>query len=404
MRPWILSVVVLCATVVASAPAQPPAKTGADTAAVAQGNNVFAFDLYHHLAKKDGNLFFSPYSISTALGMTYAGARGETAEQMARTLHFGLGQDRLHRGFAGLIRELNAAKDRKYQLYTANALWGQRGATFLPDFLGVTKDDYGAGFRELDFARETEAARKAINAWVEEQTKDKIKELLKPGVLSPQTMLVLTNAIYFKAGWLSAFPEGATRKADFHLANGTKIQVPTMHHGHDFNYYDGGTFQMLELPYERHDLDMLVLLPKKVGSLAELEKSLTSARLDEWRGRLTRHEVQVALPKFKVTSEFSLKKTLSDMGMQVAFTQGRADFSGMTTQARLWIDEVIHKAFVDVHEKGTEAAAATAVIMKAESASSSPAATFRADRPFVFLIRDRATGSTLFMGRVADPR
>jgi serpin B len=392
----------LLAAAASLAVAQPAGKLAPDTAAVVQGNNVFALDLFGRLRQKDGNLFFSPYSISNALAMTYAGARGQTAEQMATTLHFGLPAPRLHPAFGELIRHLNAGgKDRKYQLSVANALWGQKGYTFLPDFLRLTQDVYQGGLKEVDFVR-AEEARKTINRWVEEQTKDKIKDLIPEGALVPDTRLVLTNAIYFKAAWAEPFPAGATQKEDFHLGGGKKVQVPMMHTNEALRYRDGGTFHALELPYQGRELSMLVLLPKKADGLAELEKNLTSARLDEWLKGMKVHMVNMALPKFKITSQFSLKDVLSAMGMPLAFSM-RADFSGMTTRERLFIDKVLHKAFVDVNEKGTEAAAATAVVIRPTAAPNYARADFRADHPFVFLIRENRTGSVLFLGRVADP-
>jgi serpin B len=401
-------VALLCASALALAlgglaDGQAPAKLGADAEAVVQGNNVFALDLYGRLRQQDGNLFFSPYSISDALAMTYAGARGQTAEQMATTLHFGLPAARLHPAFGELIRHLNTGgKDRKYQLSVANALWGQKGYTFLPDFIRLTKDVYEGGLKEVDFVK-TEEARKAINHWALEQTKDKIKNLIPEGALASDTRLVLTNAIYFKSAWAEVFPEGATKKEDFHLGGGKKVPVPMMHTNQALRYRDGGTFHALELPYQSRQLSMIVLLPKKGDGLAELEKDLTSARLDEWLKAMKVHQVNVALPKFKFSAEFSLKDVLAAMGMPLAFSK-RADFSGMTTREQLYIDKVLHKAFVDVNEKGTEAAAATAVSFRPTSAPNYARANFRADHPFVFLIRENRTGSILFLGRVANPQ
>jgi serpin B len=376
-------------------------KGGGDATALVQGNNTFALDLYRELATEKGNLFFSPYSISTALGMTYAGARGDTAAQMATTLHFGLPPERLHPAFGSLIKEINGAgKPRKYQLQTANRLWGQKDYGFLPEFLKLTETNYGAGLKEVDFVDAPEEARKAINAWVEEQTRDKIKELIKPGILTAKTRLVLTNAIYFKAAWMHPFLERRTVKGDFHVGADKKVTVPLMHGGVRTGYFKGDDFEGLNLPYESNDLAMIVLLPK-AGGLADLEKRLTAANIQGWLSKLRSHRVTVTLPKFKVTAQFMLKDTLSRMGMPLAFDPAKADFSGMTTREKLWISHVIHKAFVDVNEKGTEAAAATAVLLGGGSAP--PPATFRADRPFVFLIRDNRTGSILFVGRVIDP-
>jgi serpin B len=368
---------------------------------VVRGNNAFALDLYARLRSKERNLFCSPYSISTALAMTYAGARGETAAQMARTLHFTLEPGRLHPAFAGLRKEIQGAgRKRKYHLETANRLWGQKGYGFLPDFRKTTETYYGAGLEEVDFITSLEEARKTINAWVEEQTKDKIKDLLRPRMLTVDTRLVLTNAIYFKAAWMWPFEPKQTREGDFTLAGGKKVKAKLMRGHHHTRYFKGDTFAALELPYEQHDLSMIVLLPNKADGLPALEQRLTAANLAQWLGKLSDHSVDVTLPKFKLTSAFLLEDELAKMGMPIAFTPG-ADFSGMTTRERLFIGHVVHKAFVDVHEAGTEAAAATAVVMF--TASAPPAAAFRADHPFVYLLRDRRTGSILFLGRVTDP-
>jgi serpin B len=374
----------------------------ADVRTLVEGNTAFALDLYARLRQKDGNLFCSPYSISTALGMTYAGARGETAEEMAKVLHFRLNQQRLHPAFAGLRTQLQGAGQKhKYQLQTANRLWGQKGYGFLPDFLKTIQDNYGAGLKEVDFVHASEEARHTINAWVEEQTQDKIKELIQRGMLTSDTRLVLTNAIYFKAAWIRPFEPKQTKDGDFALADGKKVPAKLMRGHNRTNYFKGDTFAALELPYEKHDLSMIVLLPNEADGLPALEKRLTTANLTQWLGKLSDHQVDVTLPKFKLTSEFLLEDVLSKMGMPIAFDGRKADFSGMTTQERLFISHVIHKAFVDVNEAGTEAAAATAVLM--ERLSAPPPATFRADHPFVYLIRDRRTGSILFLGRVTNP-
>lgn len=374
-----------------------------DVAEVVRDNNDFAFDLYARLAKDEGNLFFSPYSISNALAMTWAGARGNTADEMKATLHFNLDQDRLHAAFGKLVRLLKGdGTKRAYQLEVANRLFGQKDYGFLPASLKIGADDYGAGLEEVDFAGDTGTARKIINAWVEKQTKDKIKELLKPGILTGDSRLVLTNAIYFKAGWLRPFQEKETAPGDFHLAGGKKVKAPLMKGHFRTNFLDDDSFSMLELPYENNDLSMFVLLPKKADGLAALAKQLTRANLEKWLAKASEHMVETTFPKFKTTAEFKLKPVLQEMGMVDAFIRGKADFSGMATREKLFISHVVHKAFVDVNEKGTEAAAATAVIIERESAP--PPARFVADHPFLYLLRDRATGSVLFMGRLVEPQ
>jgi serpin B len=405
LAPRLLLLSVLAAVSVAHAGAAPGARPDAPPAnrsEAVKGNNTFALDLYAMLREREGNLFFSPASISTALAMTYAGARGQTADEMAKTLHFTLGQDRLHPALGALLRDLGGAdKKRGYQLSIANALWAQKGHPFLTSFLKLNKDNYGAGVREVDFKRATEVARQAINRWVEKQTQDKIKELLKKGVLDSDTRLVLTNAIYFKGDWASQFKKDRTRQAPFQVTASKKVDAPLMSQSGKFNYLEGEGFQALEMLYAGKDLSMVILLPKKVDGLADLEKKLTAERLAGWLKKLRREEVTVTLPRFKVTSEFSLKHTLSSMGMPTAFT-GRADFSGMDGERDLFLSAVVHKAFVDVNEQGTEAAAATGVVVTTLSARIHP--DFRADHPFVFLIRDRRSDTILFLGRLANPQ
>jgi serpin B len=380
--------------------------TQADVAAVVKGNSEFAFDLYGKLRVKDGNLFFSPNSISAALAMTYAGARGETAVEMARTLHFTLDQDKLHPAFAALLKEQNGGgKQRGYQLSVANALWGQKGFPFKADFLRLTKEHYGGGFQEVDFARNTEAARREINRWVEQRTEDKIKDLLPEGVLNNRTGLVLTNAIYFKGGWDIPFDKDQTREDTFQVSPGQAVKAPLMrlrHQKGEFKYLDGGSFQALELPYAGRHLAMLVLLPKKLDGLAALEETLTADTLAVCVSRLRKQEVMVTLPKFQTTAAFSLQETLSALGMRQAFDRTRADFSGQQDgRDLLFLSAVVHKAYVGVNEEGTEAAAATAVVEEIRSGRAIPV--FRADHPFVFLIRDTRNGSILFLGRVVNP-
>jgi len=376
-----------------------------DRAATTEGNNVFAVALYGRLRHQNGNLFFSPESISTALAMAYAGARGSTASEMAKTLHFTLPPDKLHPAMGALLRDLNAAHEG-YQLSVANALWAQQGYTFLDDFLSLLKTDYGAGLNQVNFKGATEAARLTINQWVEQKTQDKIKDLLQPGALRSDTRLVLTNAIYFKGDWETQFDKAQTKSEDFHLSPAQAATAPLMHREGRFSYFDGGTFQILEIPYKSKELSMIVFLPKDAGGLSALEQSLTGSNLQQWVGKLgSVPKVIVTMPKFKMTQQFELGSTLSAMGMPQAFS-GSADFSGMTGHRDFAISEVIHKAYVDVNEEGTEAAAATAVTMRALAmrAPEGPPPVFRADHPFVFMIRDNRSASILFMGRMADPR
>jgi serpin B len=389
-----------------SKPAKLPPTTEADMKAVADSNNRFALDLYGKLKEGGDNLFYSPYSISTALAMTYAGARGRTAEQMAGTLHLELPADRLHPACAGLIASLNEAGDKGgFQLHVANRLWGQKGETFLPEFITLTDRLYRAPLSELDFARDPDAARTTINGWVEQQTERKIKDLIQKSDLTPATLLVLTNAIYMKADWVVKFEKQATADAPFFAPGGREIKVPTMHRTDRYGYGESGNLQLLEMPYKGERLAMVVVLPREKDGLADLEKGLTREKLGGWLESLKSQRVKLSLPKFKATRRFRLADALVSLGMSDAFRPGVADFSGMNGKHDLFISSVIHMAFVSVDEEGTEAAAATAVGM-AMAAAPIPEEIpeFRADHPFVFLIRDRQTGAILFMGRVTDPK
>ena len=372
---------------------------GAPVKAQVQGNNAFALDLYARLKDKPGNLFLSPYSISTALAMTYAGARGNTEAQMAKVLHFGVGQDKLHGLFKSIGDVLNAGgRERGYQLSVANALWGQQGERFLESFLTVARANYGAGLRQVDFRYAAEAARQRINAWVGEQTQGKIKELIARGDLGSATRLVLTNAIYFKANWLKQFDKKRTWPGPFILMGGKMVDVPMMRLGARLPYLDADGFRALALPYTGRDLSMTILLPKENSGLPGLEKALSVAFLAKWLPRLRESKVKVTMPKLKMGSKFRLAQTLKAMGMTDAFGPG-ADFSGMDGKKGLFLARVIHEAVVEINEEGTEAAAATAVVTKNGGPPS-----LSMDHPFLFLIRDGRTGSILFMGRVANPK
>lgn len=372
---------------------------------VVRGNNQFAFDLYGKVRAGSGNVFLSPYSISAALAMTSAGAKGETARQMAEALHLPSDGEALHSGFAQLDAQLVGGEDpRPYQLNIANALWGQQGLGYRPEFLRLTETYYRAGLHQVDFGRHHEIARETINSWVEEQTKDKIKDLIGPRDITPATDLVLTNAIYFKGTWSNPFPKLATKDEDFTTTEDKRFPVPMMHQSGSFNCFEADSIQALELPYEGNTLSMVVLLPRKVNGLGDLETGLTASKLDGWLARLSRQPVQVALPRFKLECGFELAGALTSLGMSLAFSP-EADFSGITEDRKLFISAVIHKAFADVNEEGTEAAAATAVMMLRSMAKvSRPPVVFRADHPFLFLIRDVRSGSILFLGRVTNPK
>ena len=383
---------------------------------VVEGNNRFALKLYSELRTNEGNLFFSPYSISTALAMTYAGARGQTAAQMAEALDFPtvprgenkradtvLGRGRFHSAFGEIIKDLNTRGEKGgYELTVANALWGQKGYGFLQEFLELIKSNYDGGLSEVDFIRATEAARQTINAWVEKETKDKIKDLIKKGVLDSMTRLVLTNAIYFKGNWARQFKKEKTKEASFTLSSGEKVDVDMMNETAQFNYMETDSFQGLELPYVDDELSMIILLPKEIDGLGSFEETFTGKNLSEWLRKFRKQKVIISVPRFKMTSQFGLAEVLKSIGMAKAFSRD-ADFSGMNGKRDLFISAVIHKAFIDVNEEGTEAAAATAVVMRLTSVRPDRIPVFRADHPFLFLIRDNHSGSILFVGRMMTP-
>ena len=386
--------------------ASSPTATPEQVSAVVAGNNEFAIDLYSSLSKQEGNLFFSPNSISTALAMTYAGAGGNTKTEMKDVLHFPLDNGPLHTCFNELTTQLqrDASSRAGYRLSIANRLWGQKGYPFKRAFLRLTKTHYGAELAQVDFEADTEAARQLINNWVEKKTERKIKDLLAPGILDPLTRLVLTNAIYFKGDWANKFNEEATENQPFYVTPDKTVNVPMMHQSTKFQYMEDNDIQALEMSYKGNALSMMVLLPKQRDGLASLERSLSANQLKQWSESMQTKKVHVYLPKFKLESKFSLKKTLQAMGMADAFDDMQAHFSGMTdaTAGGLYISAVIHKAYVDVNEEGTEAAAATAVAMRWAVAPQGPPV-FRADHPFIFLIRDNRSGSILFIGRMVTP-
>lgn len=381
-------------------------RPGLDTSGVVKGNTAFALDLYEALRGEKGNLFFSPMSVSAALGMTYAGARGKTAQEMTTALHFPSRGSNLHTALGRLLKDIEKTAGAKgCQLNIANALWGQSGHAFLDNFLNMVQDNYGAGLKQVDFVGATEASRRTINKWVAGKTRQKIRNLIPQGALDAMTRLVLTNAIYFKGDWATQFDKRLTKNAPFRLSadKSRSVMAPMMRMRKtgEFPYMSGKGFQALELPYKGDALSMVIFLPNEVEGYSEFEKTLTPENLDRWLKSLRERKVVVSLPRFRMTIRFELSDTLKKMGMPLAFNSGKADFSGMDGTKSLFISKVIHKAFVDVNEKGTEAAAATAIAMKLGEAPATPV--FRADHPFIFLIRDRKSGSIIFIGRVVNP-
>ena len=399
------SSVVLLTILIAMLFARPTAGRGADgTPALVAGNTEFALDLYSRLKSADGNLFFSPYSISTCLAMTYAGARGSTATQMARALHFGDDREQLASAFGELQSQLGKAELKPgIELNVANGMWGQQDHPFRPAFLDTAAKAYQAKLAQVDFRTRAEPAREAINDWVSKQTRGKITDLLQRGAVDAATRLVLVNAIYFKGTWARQFQARNTANAPFSVTAQSRVQAPLMNLTAEFKYAEVEGLQLLELPYAGDDLAMVVLLPRATGGLASLESQLNAQALAGWLARAHSQKVNVFLPKFKLTAQFSLGKTLAALGMTDAFTT-KADFSGMDGARDLYVSAVVHKAFVDVNEEGTEAAAATGTMMT-PMAVVRPVSipVFRADHPFLFLIRATHSGSILFLGRVVNP-
>ncbi len=379
---------------------------------VVDANNRFAFDLYSHLAEdpefKDGNLFFSPFSLSSALAITYEGARGITAEEIRSVFHFPANLSVMRSGFSEIIAGINSPSNT-YTLRTANALWAEKTYSFLPEYISAAERYYGGKTTNLDFTHSPDESRVIINTWVEDQTEDRIRNLLSEGSIDPATRLVITNAIYFKGSWVKKFDERNTTDADFRTGSGTIVRVPMMQRTDEdarYGYADTPAFQALSMPYESGDgkeLSMLVILPKS-DDLVTFEQSFNASSLATLRQSLHTRRVMVYFPKFTMETKYSLPKLLSAMGMPTAFSGG-ADFSGMDGRRDLYIDDVIHQAFVDVNEEGTEAAAATAVVARLMSAriEEPPIPVFRADHPFIFIIQDNGTGDILFMGRVTNP-
>jgi serpin B len=395
----LLTLAILGAGIVTSAGERP---VPAGTRNLVEGNNAFAFDLYDKLRAREGNLFLSPLSISSGLALTYAGARGDTAAEMARVLHFSGGPEQSNPAFAALLKSLHGDEPRGYQLHIANVLWGQKDFGFLPRFLNSTRECYGAGLRPVDFRRHPDATRLAINRWVEEATHGRIKDLLPSGSVTHDSRLVLTNAIYFKGAWARPFGKDLTREKTFFLGSGRKVLTPLMHDTGDYRYLDAGNFRALELPYEGKDLSLVVLLPKQADGLADLEQSLSAVNLEGWLSAMRQEKVIVGLPRFKVTAAFKLNEALRDLGMPLAFGTD-ADFSGMNGRRDLLLGAAVHKAFVEVSEEGTEAAAAGGVNVELIALSPRARPRFIADHPFVFLVRDNQTGSILFLGRLVNP-
>ncbi len=386
-------------------PQAPPS----DLETLMAGNNAFSLDLYRQFSKENhGNIFYSPYSISLALAMTYSGARNETAEQMAKALHFDLPQERLHPAFnsldlyfASLGKGAEGSDHQGFRLHIVNALWGQRGFPFTQDFLDLIAQNYGAGIRLLDFKGNPESARATINDWVSQNTEGKITDLIPPGAIDTLTRLVLTNAIYFNAAWAHPFEEQQTSPAPFYLLDGSQVNVPMMQTTTTLNTFAGEGYQGVTIPYDGNQLEMVIVMPQ-AGKFEQIEQELTAEGLTAQLAKRESHRVELHMPKFKVESSFNLVKPLSALGMPLAFSD-QADFSAMDGNKDLFIGEAMHKAYISVNETGTEAAAATAVIMELTAMMPEKNILINLDHPFIFFIRDVQNGSILFAGRLINP-
>jgi len=366
---------------------------------ISVANNKFAFELYFKLKEEKNNIFFSPLSIQNAFLIVYEGAKENTEEEIEKVFYLPEDKNLTRSNFAKIYREINK-KDKKYVLYTANALWVQEGFKILKDYMEIVKDYYMAEIQNLDFVKEPENSVNIINSWVLEKTKDKIKDLISKDAIGPLTRLIITNAIYFKGKWLKEFDKEKTKEEDFWISENDKVKVPMMHmEGEMFNYYEDEKIQVLEIPYDGKEASMIIFLPK-LFDLSILDEYLTPENIEEIIRSFKREEVNVSLPRFKIETKYLLKETLKEMGIKDAFTTA-ADFSEITGKKDLFISKVIHKAFVEVNEEGTEAAAATGVVM--ELTMVKPVKTFRADHPFVFIIYEKKYGTILFLGRVINP-
>ena len=384
-----------------------PDTTASQLAALVSGNSTFAFNLYQQLTQgNSGNIFYSPYSISTALAMTYAGANGDTATQMAKALDFTLPQAQLHPAFDDLALQLasrgqgaSGTNGKSFALNIANALWCEKTYNFLPDFLNTLGQNYGAGVNLLDFVNSPEPSRVTINNWVSNETNNKINNLIPAGAIAPQTRLVLTNAIYFDAAWQNPFSADKTQNGTFNLLDGSTVSVPMMNNEASYGYTQGSGYQAVELPYSGGQVAMDIIMPD-AGNFTTFESGITAGSVSAIISNLQTKSINLTMPKFNFDSSFSLNSALSALGTPIAFSN-QADFSGMTGNKDLTIADVVHKAYVAVDEQGTEAAAATGVVMSAMAVMNQNNVTI--DQPFIFMIRDIQTGAILFVGRVLNP-
>ena len=400
-----IALVISALVIIPKMRAQTPTSAAA-VSAVVRGNSQFALALYQNInadkASKGQNIFVSPYSISTALAMTYIGSRSNTQKQMAAVLHLQLPDATLEAGYSSLLAQTQATPAKHYKLEVDNALWGQEGSHFEPAFTTALSKYFGGGFNVVDFAHDREASARKINKWVEEKTADKIRDLVHASDINSLTRLILTNAIYFKGDWALKFKKETTQTAPFTVRPGKTVNVPMMQQEGSFPFVEDDELKMIELPYTGNDLSMIAILPAR--DVEQLGATLTLPKLQELRKRMYTQEVDLFLPRYKFETRYYLEEGLSAMGMPDAFDGRNADFSGMTGHRDFCISHVIHQAMIDVNEEGSEAAAATAIVMVTAAARvPGPPAVFRADHPFIFMIVHKPTDSILFLGRVSNP-
>jgi serpin B len=368
---------------------------------VVKGNNEFTFSLYDQINDKEENVFFSPYSVTSALAMTYNGARGKTMNEMSEVLNFSKDLNALSQNYSKLNNHITGLSSKKIQLDIANSIWGQQGVGFEKEFLELNKKYYGAGIRQVNFKENYKEIRKQINKWVEEKTNEKIKDLIKPNVLDRMTRMVLVNAIYFNGKWENPFKEEDTFKDKFYIYSKCETQTEFMYQELSLKYHEDDIAQVVEIPYSGKSLSMMVILPKERYGMEKLENYLDAELYENYNKSLSKYKVKLTFPKFEIKDEYELNDPLKDMGMKSAFGEG-ADFSGMTGSKDLFINNVVHKTYVKVNEEGTEAAAATGVVMRKTSAIME-VKEFKANHPFIFVIKDNKNDTILFMGRIMNP-
>jgi len=368
---------------------------------VVTGNNEFSFSLYDEINNEAANVFFSPYSISSALAMTYNGAREKTKEEMADVMNFNKNEESLSKNFSALNSHITNLTSKKIQLNIANSIWGQQDYGFEKRFLELNNKYYGAGVKEVNFKENYKSIRKDINKWVENKTQEKITDLIKSNMLDPMTRMVLVNAIYFNGKWAFPFKEEDTYEDVFYIYSECKTKTNFMERQVSLKYYEDDLAQVVEIPYSGKSLSMMVILPKERYGMEQLEHQLNENLYHSYQKSMKTKKVKLTLPKFKITDDFELNEPLKNLGMESAFGKN-ADFSGMTGKKDLYISNVVHKSFVEVNEEGTEAAAATGVVMRKTSVNMDKKE-FKADHPFVFFIKDNEHDTILFMGRIMNP-